>query len=50
MWLGRFLGRRNVPVISTGSLNLDVALGIGGFPKVCYLSVLHPKRTGFVLT
>ena len=33
--LQRFFGIRHVPVISTGSLKLDLALGIGGLPKVC---------------
>lgn len=34
MWLGRSEGRREVPVVSTGSFSLDLALGIGGLPKV----------------
>jgi recombination protein RecA len=37
MWLGRSQGHREVPVISTGSFALDMALGTGGFPKVCFL-------------
>lgn len=32
--LRRFFGSRRTPVISTGSLKLDIALGIGGLPKV----------------
>lgn len=32
--LQRFFGSRRAPVISTGSLKLDLALGIGGLPKV----------------
>jgi RecA/RadA recombinase len=35
MWLGRTEGHREVPVVSTGSFSLDMALGIGGLPKVC---------------
>lgn len=35
MWLGRSVSPKNVPVVSTGSFALDVALGIGGLPKVC---------------
>ncbi|CAH9102735.1 unnamed protein product [Cuscuta europaea] len=31
--LHRFFGARCAPVISTGSINLDQALGIGGLPK-----------------
>lgn len=32
--LQRFYRKRRVSVISTGSLNLDLALGVGGLPKV----------------
>lgn len=32
--LNRFFGTRRAAVISTGSLKLDLALGIGGLPKV----------------
>lgn len=35
MWLGRSIAPKNVPVVSTGSFALDIALGTGGFPKVC---------------
>ena len=34
MWLGRCVSPRNVPVVSTGSFALDMALGTGGLPKV----------------
>ena len=34
--LQRFFGARHTPVISTGSLKLDLALGIGGLPKVIF--------------
>jgi len=34
MWLNHAYGRKEVPVISTGSFALDTALGIGGLPKV----------------
>jgi len=33
MWLGRE-GNSHVEVVSTGSLNLDIALGVGGLPRV----------------
>ncbi|GMP62839.1 hypothetical protein CsSME_00024790 [Camellia sinensis var. sinensis] len=33
MWLGRSLSPKQVPVVSTGSFSLDIALGIGGLPK-----------------
>ena len=36
MWLGRD-SHRHVDVISTGSLSLDIALGVGGLPKVTFL-------------
>jgi RecA/RadA recombinase len=32
--LQRFFSTRRAPVISTGSLKLDIALGVGGLPKV----------------
>lgn len=34
MWLGRTESPKQVPVVSTGSFSLDIALGIGGLPKV----------------
>jgi len=34
MWFGRSEAPKNVPVVSTGSFALDIALGCGGFPKV----------------
>lgn len=37
--LQRFSLKRRVSVISTGSLNLDLALGVGGLPKVVYSRV-----------
>ena len=37
MYLGRAISPRNVPVFSTGSFALDVALGVGGLPKVYIL-------------
>ncbi|KHN28848.1 DNA repair protein recA like 3, mitochondrial [Glycine soja] len=33
MWLGRSMAPKNVPVVSTGSFALDIALGVGGLPK-----------------
>lgn len=36
MWLGRSESPKNVPVVSTGSFALDIALGIGGLPKVTF--------------
>lgn len=34
MWLGPSNPSKHVPVISTGSFALDIALGTGGLPKV----------------
>lgn len=34
MWLGRSNSPKDVPVVSTGSFALDIALGVGGLPKV----------------
>ena len=36
--LERFYRTRNASVISTGSLKLDLALGVGGLPKVIMCS------------
>ena len=37
LWLEKFSRTRRASVISTGSLKLDLALGIGGLPKVILL-------------
>lgn len=36
----------NVPVVSTGSLGLDVALGIGGLPRGRVVEVYGPEASG----
>lgn len=36
----------NVPVVSTGSLGLDVALGIGGLPKGRVIEIYGPESSG----
>ncbi|KAJ4748194.1 Protein RecA [Rhynchospora pubera] len=46
MWLGRSQGPREVPVVSTGSFNLDTALGIGGLPKGRVVEVYGPEASG----
>lgn len=38
MWHGRSTSSKQIAVVSTGSFALDVALGIGGLPKVSYKS------------
>lgn len=49
MWLGRSAGTKSVPVISTGSFALDIALGIGGVPKVLNFLQPHVWFTELVL-
>ncbi|CAI0387309.1 unnamed protein product [Linum tenue] len=46
MWFGRAVAPRDVPVISTGSLLLDVALGTGGFPKGRVVEIYGPEASG----
>ncbi|CAL4946102.1 unnamed protein product [Urochloa decumbens] len=46
MWLGRSQGHRDVPVISTGSFALDMALGTGGLPKGRVIEVYGPEASG----
>jgi len=36
----------NVDVISTGSLSLDMALGVGGFPKGRIIEIFGPESSG----
>lgn len=42
MFLGQCPSPRHVPVVSTGSFALDIALGVGGFPKVFTLCLFLP--------
>ncbi len=35
-----------IPVVSTGSISLDVALGVGGFPKGRIIEVYGPEASG----
>ncbi|ONK72439.1 uncharacterized protein A4U43_C04F19440 [Asparagus officinalis] len=46
MWLGRSNVPREVPVISTGSFSLDIALGIGGLPKGRVVEIYGPEASG----
>ncbi|WCJ42699.1 recA DNA recombination family protein [Euphorbia peplus] len=46
MWFGRSLAPQNVPVVSTGSFALDVALGTGGFPKGRVVEIFGPEASG----
>lgn len=45
MWLGE-TGRVDVDVIPTGSLSLDIALGIGGIPRGRVVEVFGPEASG----
>ncbi|XP_078447444.1 recA DNA recombination family protein isoform X2 [Wolffia australiana] len=46
MWLGRSHTQKDVPVISTGSFGLDIALGIGGLPKGRVVEIYGPEASG----
>ncbi|CAM8960994.1 unnamed protein product [Rhodiola kirilowii] len=46
MWLGRSSSSKSVPVISTGSFALDIALGIGGVPKGRVVEIYGPEASG----
>ncbi|KAL9293441.1 putative DNA recombination and repair protein RecA [Arabidopsis thaliana] len=46
MYLSRAVSPRNVPVFSTGSFALDVALGVGGLPKGRLVEIYGPEASG----
>ncbi|KAK7303967.1 hypothetical protein RJT34_14917 [Clitoria ternatea] len=46
MWLGRDVSPKNVPVVSTGSFALDIALGVGGLPKGRVVEIFGPEASG----
>ncbi len=46
MRMGDSQGPRDLEVISTGSLGLDIALGVGGFPKGRIIEVYGPESSG----
>jgi len=46
MKLGSLETPANVPAISTGSLSLDVALGVGGFPRGRVIEIFGPEASG----
>jgi recombination protein RecA len=46
MRLGEEGGFRDIEAISTGSLNLDIALGIGGLPKGRIIEIYGPESSG----
>lgn len=45
MWLGQSGFSNHVPVVSTGSFSLDIALGTGGLPKVICRFVFELTHT-----
>lgn len=46
MRMGDGTAIRNIEAISTGSLNLDIALGIGGVPKGRVVEIYGPESSG----
>ena len=46
MRMGDDTGSRDIPVISTGSLALDVALGVGGLPRGRVIEIYGPESSG----
>ncbi|KMQ52059.1 RecA protein [Chitinispirillum alkaliphilum] len=46
MRLGTQSLETNIPVISTGSISLDTALGVGGFPKGRIIEIYGPESSG----
>jgi len=46
MRMGDDAARKDVPVVSTGSLALDVALGVGGLPRGRVVEVYGPESSG----
>ena len=46
MRMGDDSAARNVQVISTGSLTLDIALGVGGLPKGRVIEIYGPESSG----
>jgi recombination protein RecA len=46
MRLGDSSARENIDVIPTGSLGLDIALGIGGLPRGRIVEIFGPESSG----
>lgn len=46
MKLGESSGRRNVAIIPSGALSVDIALGIGGVPRGRVVEVYGPESSG----
>jgi recombination protein RecA len=46
MWLGKSMPAHDVEVISTGSISLDIALGVGGIPRGRVAEIFGPEASG----
>ncbi|XP_021650199.2 DNA repair protein recA homolog 3, mitochondrial isoform X1 [Hevea brasiliensis] len=46
MWFGRSIAAKDVPVVSTGSFALDIALGTGGLAKGRVVEIYGPEASG----
>ena len=46
MKLGEATSKSNIEVIPTGSLSLDIALGIGGIPRGRVIEIYGPESSG----
>lgn len=46
MKMGEHAAQRNIPVVSTGCLTLDMALGVGGIPCGRIVEVFGPESSG----
>ncbi|MCY3625822.1 MAG: recombinase RecA [Candidatus Dadabacteria bacterium] len=46
MRLGEDISLSDIPVITSGSLGLDIALGVGGFPRGRIVEVYGPEASG----
>jgi len=46
MRMGDDAGARDVPVVSTGSISLDLALGVGGLPRGRVIEIYGPESSG----
>jgi len=46
MRLGDAVGKRKIEVIPTGALSVDLALGVGGFPRGRVVEIFGPESSG----
>jgi recombination protein RecA len=46
MKMGEKLGHNDIPVVTTGILSIDMALGVGGVPKGRIIEVYGPESSG----